>query len=171
MLRRTQQRLSCGVNTLALVLVFGVVIVHVLHRRSAANVGPGDDQNVVFWFEAGDDGDDQPGFQRPFTLNLQLLLGAVGTFFIAALCDAGGIAGACTILGLFVPLYCLVAGFGLKEATALSQAAIAGASSASLAFNLFRSHPGTPAGRWWTWTARWLLAPASLLGRVAGACC
>lgn len=53
MLRRTQQRLSCGVNTLALVLVFGVVIVHVLHRRSAANVGPGDDQNVVFWFEAG----------------------------------------------------------------------------------------------------------------------
>jgi hypothetical protein len=53
MLRRTQQRLSCGANTLALVLVFGVVILHVLHRRSAANVGPGDDQNVVFWFEAG----------------------------------------------------------------------------------------------------------------------
>jgi hypothetical protein len=53
MLRRTQQRLSCGANTLALALVFGVVILHVLHRRSAANVGPGDDQNVVFWFEAG----------------------------------------------------------------------------------------------------------------------
>lgn len=53
MLRRTQQRLSCGANTLALVLVFGVVIIHVLHRKSAANVGPGDDQNVVFWFEAG----------------------------------------------------------------------------------------------------------------------
>jgi hypothetical protein len=38
---------------------------------------------------AGDDGDDQPGFHRPFRLNLQLVLGAVGTFFIAALCDAG----------------------------------------------------------------------------------
>jgi hypothetical protein len=45
----------------------------------------------------------------------------------AAAAAAGGIAGACTILGLFVPLYSLVAGFGLKEATALSQAAIAGA--------------------------------------------
>jgi riboflavin transporter FmnP len=44
----------------------------------------------------------------------------------AAAAAAGGIAGACTILGLFVPLYCLVGGFGLKEATALSQAAIAG---------------------------------------------
>jgi hypothetical protein len=39
---------------------------------------------------------------------------------------AGGVVGACSILGLFVPLYCLLAGFGLKEATALSQAAIAG---------------------------------------------
>jgi hypothetical protein len=38
---------------------------------------------------AGDDGDDQPGFHRPFTLSLQLVLAAVGTFFIAALCDAG----------------------------------------------------------------------------------
>jgi uncharacterized membrane protein YfcA len=37
--------------------------------------------------------------------------------------------GACSILGLFVPLYCLLAGFGLKEATALSQAAIAGKTS------------------------------------------
>ncbi|WIA44125.1 hypothetical protein OEZ86_010467 [Tetradesmus obliquus] len=168
MLRRTQQRLSCGANTLALALVFGVVILHVLHRRSAANVGPGDDQNVVFWFEAGDDGDDQPGFHRPFTWSLQLLAGAVGTFFIAALCDAGGIAGACSILGLFVPLYCLVAGFGLKEATALSQAAIAGASATSLAFNLFRAHPWDPHRPLVDLDLALLLAPCSLLGVALG---
>jgi hypothetical protein len=50
--------------------------------------------------------------------------------------NAGGIAGACSILGLFVPLYCLVAGFGLKEATALSQAAIAGALVRCIAYNV-----------------------------------
>lgn len=54
LLRRKVQRIACAANTLAYVLVFGVVIIHVLHRRDAANVGPGDDQDVVFWFEAGE---------------------------------------------------------------------------------------------------------------------
>lgn len=39
---------------------------------------------------------------------------------------AGSLRGASTILGLFAPLYCLVVGFGLKEAAGLAQAAIAG---------------------------------------------
>lgn len=52
MLRKKIQRLACAANTFAYVLVFGVVVIHVLHRRTAANVGPGE-HNVVFWFEAG----------------------------------------------------------------------------------------------------------------------
>lgn len=40
---------------------------------------------------AGDDGDDQPPYHRPFSVNPRVVLGALGTFCIAALCDAGGL--------------------------------------------------------------------------------
>lgn len=49
MLRRKIQRASFITNVLGCVVLFGVVIAHVVHRYSAANVSGADDGDVTFW--------------------------------------------------------------------------------------------------------------------------
>lgn len=59
---------------------------------------------------------------------------------VASLAASAGVGGG----AFFVPLYITLLGFGLKDATVLSQCTIAAVSAASILFNLPKRHPDHP---------------------------
>lgn len=97
-----------------------------VHACSALSPQPGTDPT------AADDGG-----QQQFEPNAGTISAVVIAFMVASLAASAGVGGG----AFFVPLYITLLGFGLKDATVLSQCTIAAVSAASILFNLPKRHP------------------------------
>eukprot|EP00775_Hariotina_reticulata_P000759 gene759-1066_t len=113
---------------------------HLLGREFAANIAAADVDD--FWFEGPQEGDDQRGHHPKFAVNSRVLMGIACTF--------------------------LLAGFGLKAATGLAQAAIAGGALATVSINLLRPHPWDLGRTLLDLDMAVLMAPTMLLGTSVG---
>lgn len=84
--------------------------------------------------------DDAGQQQQPFEPTARSISAVVIAFLVASLAASAGVGGG----AFFVPLFITLLGFGLKDATVLSQCTIAAVSAASILFNLPKRHPERP---------------------------
>ncbi|KAK9846325.1 hypothetical protein WJX81_001511 [Elliptochloris bilobata] len=133
--------MMCGQRVASIFALGGAAAVIYLavggHTSSAA-------LNYAFQGRGLTAGQNQPKFlaspRRDFYFDeftLRDYLTAVLAFVVSALANAAGVGGG----AFFVPLFQVVLGLTIKEATVLSQAAIAGGALSGSLFSLFRGHP------------------------------
>lgn len=101
------QQLSCVINAGTFSLLLSLLLAHVLLRKYLPNVATHGTQNLDFFFEGDQEGDDQQ--HPPFVIDWRVVAGTVLAFLVSCAVDVGGLAGG----GLLVPIFYQVVGLGL----------------------------------------------------------
>lgn len=131
------QQLSCVINAGTFGLLLSLLLAHVLLRKYLPNVATHGTQNLDFFFEGDQEGDDQQ--HPPFLIDWRVVAGTALAFLVSCAVDVGGLAGG----GLLVPIFYQTVGFGLVSDTKACAHVSVRSQAAAATFPMDCQHPHT----------------------------